>query len=400
MPVIVPLVRAGAVVMPMSVPAGSVGVSVSGNAYVFDIVDDFFSLDIPARLGVSVLSTPRVVDSRFAGMHYHARRPTVSYALARNVDLQGCMWWAIAAGGRGLYDWTALDAYVGDAAAGGRDIIFNFAGTPTWASARPGEPGHYAPGSDAEPADIADLGAFATAVCARYVARGTPVTAFEIGNEPKFAGGGGVAQGNYFTGQPQALAAMARAIHQAVKAQDPGALVLSPSPTGLEFPWVPGDTSGTDHLDRFLAADDGSGGQGRDWVDAIAFHAYSHDGTNNVLAIPQMVANVRRCMALHDLAGRPIWITETSAITPALDTFVAQHQQDYIARTLLLALGCGVERVVWYAWDDPLGFAAQPAVVARWDALVVQLAGATLSMVNILGMRRVAAVVDGVRMLV
>jgi hypothetical protein len=66
----------------------------------------------------------------------------------------------------------------------------------------------------------------------------------------------------------------------------------------------------------------------------------------------------------------------------------------------LLALGCGVERVVWYAWDDPLGFAGQPAVAARWDALVAQLAGATLSMVNILVTRRVAAVVDGVRLLV
>ena len=187
---------------------------------------------------------------------------------------------------------------------------------------------------------------------------------------------------------------------QAVKAVDANALVLSPAPTGLEFAWVSGDASGTDALDRFLAAADDRGGSGRDWVDAIAFHAYSHNGYNNVFAIPQMVANVRRCMALHGLAGKPVWITETSAITPALDTFVAQHQQDYVARTLLLALGCGVDRVVWYAWDDPLGFAAQPAVAARWDALVAQLAGATLSLVNVLATFQVAAIVDGVRVLV
>ncbi len=400
MPVVVPAVRTGNVVTPRSVPAGVVGVSVAASSYVFDTTDDFFAPDLPARLGSNVLAAPLSVHPRFAGMHYHVQRPTVAYSVARNVDLPGCMWSAIASAGRGMYDWTALDAFVAAAAAGGRDVIFDFVGTPTWASARPAEEGHYAPGSDAEPASLADLGAFATALCARYVARGTPIAAFEVWNEPKYAEGGGLAHGNYFTGTPQALAAMARAIFQAVKAVDASALVLSPAPTGLEFAWVPGDASGTDNLDRFLAAPDGAGGSGRDWVDAIAFHAYSHNGYNDLFAIPQMVANVRACMALHGLAGRPIWITETSAITPPLASYVPQHQQEFVARTLLLALGCGVERVVWYAWDDPLGFSTQPAVAARWNALVTQLAGATLDMVNSLATRQVAAIVGGVRVLV
>jgi hypothetical protein len=166
------------------------------------------------------------------------------------------------------------------------------------------------------------------------------------------------------------------------------------------MPWVAGDRSGTDNLDRFLGADDGAGGIGADWVDAIAFHSYSHDGTNNLFAIPQMVANVRASMALHGVSGKPLWITETSAITPPLDSFVVPHQQDFIARTLLLALGCGVERVLWYAWDDPLGFAGQPAVAARWNELVTQLSGGTLTLVNSLKSRQVAAIVGGVRLLV
>lgn len=400
MPVTVPAVRVGDVVMPQSWPAGSVGVAVAGNNYVFDTVDDFFAPDIAAHLGSNVLAAPSVVSAKFAGMHYHGQAPTISYAVTRNVDLPGCMWWNIQAGGRGVYDWKALDAFVALAAAGGRDVIVDLAGTPTWASARPAEPGHYGSGSDAEPADVADIATFAAAACARYLALGTPIKAIELWNEPKYAGGGGVAQGNYFTGTPQALAAMARAVYAAVKAADPNVLVLSPAPTGLEFPWVAGDGSGTDNLDRFLAAADGGGGSGRDWVDAIAFHAYSHDGYNNLFAIPQMVANARACMALHGLAGRPIWITETSAIMPPLDSFVVQHQQDYIARTLLLALGCGVERVVWYAWDDALGFATQPDVAARWNELVAQLAGATLTLVNSLNSRQVAAIVGGVRVLV
>ena len=397
MPINVPVVRTGDIVTPQFVPPGTVGVSVGSNSYVFDTVDDFFSPDIPARLGTSLLTAPRVVDRKFSGMHYHAQQPTVRYAVARNVDVPGCMWWSIAAAGRGVYDWSALDAFVAAAAAGGRDVVFNFLGAPRWASARPAEPGHYTPGSDAEPADAADLAAFAAAACTRYRAAATPIAAFEIWNEPKYAGGGTREQGNYFTGTPQALARMARAVYQALKAIDAAVLVLSPSPTGLEYPWVAGDGSGTDMLDSFLAASDGAGGTGRDWIDVIAFHAYSHSGENNVFAIPQMVANVRACMALHGLSDRRIWVTETSAITPTLDSFVPQHQQEYIARTLLLALGCGVERVIWYAWDDALGFAAQPVVAAYWDDVVGTLSGATLSVVNSLRNRQVAAVIDGKR---
>lgn len=400
MPVSVPVVRAGNVVTPQFVPPNSVGLAVAANSYVFDTTEDFYQPDIAAHLGTNVLAAPRQVDRKFAGMHYHAEQPTVNYSVARNVDVPGCMWWSVEAAARGARDWSALDAFIAGAAAAGRDIVFNLLGTPTWASARPAEPGHYANGSDAEPASVDDLAAFVAAVGSRYRARGTPITAFEILNEPKFAGGGTVAQGNYFTGTPQALARMAKAVFQAAKGADSGVLILSPAPTGLEFPWVAGDRSGTDHLDRFLAAADGAGGTGRDWVDAIAFHSYSHDGYNNVFALPQMVANVRAVMALHGLSDRPIWITETSAITPPLNSFVARHQQEYIARTLLLALGAGVSRVLWYAWDDSLGFHRQPAVASYWNEVTGLLAGSTMSLVNSLRDRRVAAVIDGKRYLI
>ena len=400
MPVHVPVVRTGNIVTPQFVPPDSIGVKVAANSYVFDTPDDFFRPDIAPHLGTNVLATPRVVPRKFAGMHYHREVPTINHAVARNVDVPGCMWCSVQPTARGAFDWSALDVFMATTAAAGRETIFNFLGTPTWASARPAEPGHYNPGSDAEPANPDDLAAFAQAVCTRYRTLGTPVTAFEVWNEPKYAGGGGVAQGNYFTGTPEALARMARAVFQAVKAVDPNALVLSPAPTGLEYPWVIGDRSGTDNLDLFMAASDGAGGSGRDWVDVMAFHSYSHDGYNNLFAIPQMTANVRAVMALRGLSDRPIWITETSAITPQLKSFVVPHQQDFVARSLLLALGSGVDRVVWYAWDDPLGFARQPAVAAYWNEITGLLAGATISLVNSLRNRRVAAVIDGKRHLI
>ncbi len=399
MPVFVPVVRSGNVVVPRSVPDNAIGLSVAGSNYVYSTWDDLFSPSIDAELGVNLLAAPTAVDRRFAGMHYHAQVPPISHGTVRNIDSQGCHWADIEPQ-PGAYRWAALDALVAAAAAHGREVIYCFLSTPTWASARPAEPGHYVRGGDAEPADIDAIGRFAAAVCARYRAIGTPIASFEIWNEPKYVGNGGVGQGNYFTGTPTALAQMARAIFLAVKGVDPAARVFTPSPTGLEYAWVPGDRSGTDHLDAFLGASDGAGGAGRDWVDAIAFHSYSHDGTNNVFAIPQMVDNVRRCIAGHGLAGRPLWITETSAIFPTLASYVPLHQQAFIARTMLLALGAGVSRIVWYAWDDPLGFDQLPAMATWWDGFVGGLAGASISVVNALARGQVAAVVDGVRKLI
>src|SRR6516225_4991831 len=122
MPVTVPVVRSGNVVVPQSIPAGVVRSRATSGNYVFDVVDDLFDPGLPEYLGGNVLASPRVVSPRFAGMHYHVQRPTVSYSVARNVDMPGCMWSSVAAAGRGLYDWTSLDAFVSAASAARRDV--------------------------------------------------------------------------------------------------------------------------------------------------------------------------------------------------------------------------------------------------------------------------------------
>jgi hypothetical protein len=67
---------------------------------------------------------------------------------------------------------------------------------------------------------------------------------------------------------------------------------------------------------------------------------------------------------------------------------------------MLLALGAGVSRVIWYAWDDPLGFDQQPTVAAWWNGFIGSLSGSTLSLVNSLASRQVAAIVGGIRQIV
>lgn len=396
MPTLVPAIREGNVLRPHHVPDNSLMVRVAGANYVYQTEVDLYAPDLSPELGSNVFAGTITVPPTFAGMHYHSQVPPIRHGVARNVDCPGCHWVDVEPASA-AYRWQALDAFVATASAAAREIVYCFLATPTWASARPAEPGHYNPGGDAEPADMASLAAFAAAVCSRYRARGTPIRAFEVWNEPKFDDGGGVGQGNYFTGTAAALVQMARAVWGAVKAVDPTALVLTPSPTGLESRWIDGDRSGTDNLNRFLGAPDGAGGTGAQWIDAVAIHTYSHDGRNNVYAIPRMFANVKECMSLHGLAGREVWVTETSAIQPTLFSYVPQHQQEYIARTMLLALGSGAARVVWYAWDDPLGFDQKPEVAAFWDKLVALLAGSRITVVNSLADARVAAVIDGIR---
>ena len=399
MPVVVPALRLGGVLQPRSVPDDALILRVANASYTYFTPDDLFASNPDPAIGRNIFAGTLSVPSRFAGMHYHSQVPPILHGLVRNVDCSGCHWSDIEVA-PGSYQWKALDAFVATAFAAGRDVVYCFLATPNWASARPTEAGHYNAGSDAEPGDPVLLGQFAAAVAARYVALGTPIHAFEIWNEPKFDDGGGVAQGNYFTGTPSSLAKMARAVAQAVKAIDPGAIILSPSPTGLEYAWTEGDRSGTDQLNRFLGAADGGGGTGARWLDAVAFHGYSHNGYNNEYAIPLMADNVRASMALHGLAGRELWITETSAIAPTLFSYVPQHQEEFIARTMLLSLGAGVRRVVWYAWDDPLGFDQRPQVAASWNTLVALLSGATVTLVNSLVDKRVAAVINGARYLV
>ena len=398
MPILVPAVREGGVLRPRNVPDNALMLRVSGADYLYQTDDDLYAPDLSPDLGSNVFAGALTVANTFAGMHYHTKVPPIRHGVARNVDCAGCHW-ADVEPGNGSYRWQELDAFVSTASAAGREIVYCFLATPTWASARPSEPGHYNPGSDAEPADLASIGAFANAVCSRYRALGTPIRAFEIWNEPKFEDGGGVDQGNYFTGTPETMARIAQAVFKAIRAVDPIALILSPSPTGLEYPWQLGDRSGTDNLNRFLAASDGAGGTGGLWLDAIAFHTYSHSGLNNVFAIPQMFANVNACLALNGLGARELWVTETSAITPTLFSYVSQHQEEFIARTFLLALGSGAARVVWYAWDDPLGFDQKPDVAAFWDQLVGALSGAQLTLVNSLHSGQVAAIVGGARYL-
>lgn len=367
---------------PAGYPADDVLSVCSNTGYTVYTEDDLYSASIPAALGANINSTDRVLSGRAVGIGYHNALipPIISFGTTRNHDLGGCMWHTIETS-LGVYDWYRMDAWIEHCYATSVDPIFCWGSSPGFRSARPSEAAPYGLGTAAEPANLSDVSDFLAMVAARYLARGTPIKYWEIGNEAKYFAS---ANGAYFSGTPAVLATITRLANIAIKAVDPTAKILSMSPTGCEFAWVLDDNSGSDYLHKMLSASDGAGGFGKDWVDIIAFHSYGHDGFNNLFAIPQMVANMRAVAAANGLSTSvPLWVTEGSAITPPYNTQSIQDRKDFLSRTLLLAFGAGVERFVWYSDGASLGgFSGNPELAAHWDYMHGLLSGATLGVVN------------------
>ncbi|OQY19355.1 MAG: hypothetical protein B6I34_09670 [Anaerolineaceae bacterium 4572_32.1] len=130
--------------------------------------------------------------------------------------------WKNHEGSKGQYGWADLDRLVETAQLNGIKLLFSVVKAPTWA--RPGGTDLSVEGPPANPQDYAD---FVGAVAARYRGR---VHAYEIWNEQNlhYEWGNEPLDANRYV-------QLLKLAYQAIKAQDPGAIVVSgaPTPTGL-----------------------------------------------------------------------------------------------------------------------------------------------------------------------
>ena len=120
-------------------------------------------------------------------------------------------WREIEGSEKGAFDWSRTDRIVGDAGERGLDLIVRVDHQPAWAG------GGYP--TNGPPDDQADLADFLSAAASRYRGR---IRAYEIWNEPNLA--------REWGGQPPDPAAYVELLcagYQAIKAADPGALVVS-----------------------------------------------------------------------------------------------------------------------------------------------------------------------------
>lgn len=209
------------------------------------------------------------------------------------------------------YDWAKLDTIVTAAAARDMSVLGVIHATPAWAgSILNGHP---------DPDDFAE---FASAVATRYSGK---ISAYELWNEPN-----GVIF--YSPVSPEDYTDLLKAAYPAIKAADPGAIVIGGVLGAVKT--VPGITmNAPTFVQRMYAA----GAHG--YFDALSYHPYHYttpfsQGTDPDSPLEQ-VAAIRSLMVANGDGARQVWATEyglpTSSVSEAqqaafIHDFVASWQ--------------------------------------------------------------------------
>jgi len=260
------------------------------------------------------------IPATLFGMHLinKSNWPTVSIgALGKGTDTV----WPYVEQTKGVFNWGNLDAWVNEAQSNGVSFFFSPEKVPPWAATDPGScaptyTGSSVIGCTSMVANIQDWDDYVTALVTRYKGR---IQIYELWNEPD----------SFFTGTMADLVALTSHMYKIIRSLDPAAIILSPSPNGLNST-----------VDNYFAAGGPTG------VDGISFHAYN--------ATPEKVIdyvnNIKQIAAKYGLASKPLWNTEGSWGTASL---TSDAQVAAVARFYLLQWSNGVSRFYWYAWDNP-----------------------------------------------
>lgn len=262
---------------------------------------------------------------------------------------------------KGQWQWGLLDDIVNQASQRGQQIIHTLGQSPHWASARPTEVNFYGTGAPAEPLRIEDWRNYVTQVVTRYKGR---IQYYEIWNEPN--------DPFFYSGTAAKMVELAREAYNIIRAIDPQAKVLTPSPYNAGW------------LDDYLAIG------GAQYADIIGYHNYATPPE----LLQNDLSNVRAVIRARGVpASKPFWHTEAAAgnaTTP--DTLGAA----YLARFYFLSYAFGAERYLWYAWGPATTFCA---ATTRADGITPTPAARALDIIQqwLIGARILAVTVDGAR---
>jgi hypothetical protein len=289
----------------------------------------------------------------FLGIHFHrlllapgekaipTAWPPLGFGLLRLWDSRTR--WADIEPRKGDWQFGRLDLYVNEAWSQGTRVLYTLGSTPAWASARPGEPCSYGHGCAAEPRSLADWEDYVRTVARRYRGR---ICCYEVWNEPDFSGPPKPPRvhGGFYTGTVETLVEMTRIAREVLQAEDPEALLLSP-----------GFVNGVhNRLAPWLAA---GGGQ---HIDAVAYHFYAWQDERRM---QREIQTVREVMRQHGIAHLPLWSTEAGVevypdnepLPPGIGRRInRQDAAAMLARQIVLAAFAGLDRYIYYAWDNDL----------------------------------------------
>jgi hypothetical protein len=224
--------------------------------------------------------------------------------------------WSYVGRDRGNPDWSVVDRIVDAAQVCGLEVLGVLAYTPPWARP-PGTSDHHPPG------DPAAFAAFAGSAVERFGPRG--VRNWEVWNEPNL--------GLFWSPQPEpaSYAALLAPTYDAIKAVDPGAVVitggLSPAPNAADGSAIAPVT--------FLEAVYRAGGGGR--FDAVGHHPSNYPflpmrkvDHYNDNAFARVTPKLHDVMAAHGDGDKKIWATEMGA--PTVRGNSPQYVADYLTQ--------------------------------------------------------------------
>jgi polysaccharide biosynthesis protein PslG len=294
------------------------------------------------------------VDPRMYGLH-DSHLTSLTHRSTRSIRLwdAGVTWPDLKPTARGRYHWARLDDIVRRAHHNGTEVTLALARTPAWAAATRA---HRLP---TDPPNLTQWRRYVKAVMTRYSAKHwhyQGIANYQVWNEPNIA--------TFWTGTPQQMAQLVKAVHDIGAAVSPKARIIAPSMVarlGYQQSWIK----------SFYRLKVG-GKPVWKYVDAAAFSMYPLDvypvnpdrpkGRTRP-ATPEdsiRILGEIKAMLRQDgvRASLPIWNTEINygmrsgpmgghAAIPIPDDL----QVAYVIRTYLLNAAQGVRRVDWYAYD-------------------------------------------------
>jgi hypothetical protein len=280
---------------------------------------------------VSAVTTPTIgngaplMPAGYYGMHvlhlpYGTAWPATKFGTWRLWDA-GVDWKQLEPAA-GVYNWTTLDTYMALAKQKQIDVLLELGQTPQWASARPNDTGQ---GAIAEPSNDQYWIDYVTAVVTRYKGQ---IKYYEVWNEASSA--------TYWDGTPAKLVQLTAEAYKVIKTIDPNATVVSPSLPTVDTPRIAWENS-------LFAAGMGN------YVDAIGVHLYALGKTPE--AVLTEAQSLQALMKTYSLSSKPILCTEFGWANP--NTFASQDEQSgWYIRSTLMGWTAGVQRFIWYAWDN------------------------------------------------
>lgn len=294
---------------------------------------------------------PNAVQPSLVGLHIEGVEGGAAWASAPFGALR--LWdngtgWSQIELAKGEFKWDNLEGALTNATSKGMtDILYVLGTTPEWASADAGADDYPQPGAASAPDNLEDWDEWVTAVVDNF---GDQISSYQIWNEANLA--------NFYSGTPAEMAEMTKRAYDIIKAANPDALVVAPSPsTRIEASF---DRFYPEYLAEL---------EKLDWpVDVWTLHSYPNgEGTPATRA--ELIERFKASLETAGAPELPIWDTEINYGIAGPGDIPGQEisgaeAAGYVVRTYIDDLRLGVDRSYWYIWSlkplDFLGIQALP----------------------------------------